>query len=277
MLPLLPEAWVPQSLQPPVLAFAIALVAGGLIALAGGRRVAGAGAGIALVVALFLVFGVRMVTPRMLPERLPWLALAAFLGGLVGDLAGARRWPAALIGTATALGGAWFMLGAPRILPDLERILAEALPVTLAFAVPLWRLLPRREGGEGALAASVAAALLAAGLHVAAGAPLFVGLAMTVASAAIGAAPSAALRRAGLGLAGALPLAALIGGVAAAAGLAQRSPPVLAACCAPLLGLLAGPWLGRRLGLGAGAAGAVGTALAGLPAVAFAWAASRLG
>jgi hypothetical protein len=272
MNPILPPSLVAEAFQPPLIAFLLSLVLSGLLALAGRPRAAGLGAAVGLAAALFLVFGVRMVTPRMLPERLPWLVLAAGLGGLAGDLVGARAWVAGILSAMTALGGAWFILGAPRVVPDLWRIAAEALPVLVAFAVPLWRLVPPRAGAGAAASALAAAGLLAAGLWAGGSAAVFPGLAASAAAAAGGLMLAGAVRGAGAGLAGALALAAAIGGVAAAAGLAQRSLAVWAGCLAPLVGLLVGPRAAGLLALApASVMGAIaGPVLAGLPFAALA-------
>jgi hypothetical protein len=274
MTPILPPTWLAAAFQPPLVACLAALVIGALLTLAGQRRLAGIGAAAGLALALFLVFGLRMVTPRMLPERLPWLVLAAGAAGLVGDLLRLRGALAGLLAAAAALLGGWFMLGAPRHLPDLGRIAAEAAPVLAAFAVPLWRLVPARATAEGAGAAVSAAALLAVGLWLAGSAAVFVGLAASVAGAALGvllvafAAPGA-----GIGFTGALALGTGLGGVAAAAGLALRLPPVWVACLAPLAGLAAGRWVAARLGLAGegGLAAALSVLVAGLPLVGLAW------
>ncbi len=273
MNPILPPSLVAEAFQPPLMAFALSLLLSGLLALAGRPRAAGLGAAVGLAAALFLVFGVRMVTPRMLPERLPWLVLAAGLGGLMGDLVGARAWAAALFSAVTALGGAWFMLGAPRVVPDLWRVAAEAAPVLVAFAVPLWRLVPSRAGGVAAASALAAAGLLAGGLWAGGSAVVFPGLAASAAAAAAGLLLAGSVRGAGAGLAGALALAAAIGGVAAAAGLAQRSFAIWAGCLAPLVGLLLGPRAAGLLALApASVAGALaGPLLAGAPLAVLAW------
>lgn len=274
MMPLLPEAWIPAAWQPPVAAFAITLAVAAGFSLAGRRDLAGAGAAAGLAAALFLLFGVRMVTPRMLPERLPWLVLAAGLGGLLLDLLAARGALAALAAVGTALGGAWFMLGAPRALPDLGRILAEAVPVLAAFAVPLWRLFGLRGSAAAAGAAAAAAACLLAGALVLAGSAFaFTGFAAMVAAAAAGLLLAGMQGGAAAGLAGTLALAAGLAGAIVAAGLAQRRPEIWAAAAAPLLGLSAGGWVAARLGLsrGGAAAGLFGVGLAGMPALAVAW------
>jgi len=275
MMPLLPEAWIPPAWQPPAAAFAIALALSLVLAVAGLRRLAGLGAAAGLLAALFLVFGVRMVTPRMLPERLPWLVLAAGAGGLAGDLLAARGVLAGLLAALTAGGGAWFMLGAPRAVPDLARILAEALPVLAAFAVPLWRLASLRGSAAAtAAAAAAAAAVLALGLLVAGSAGAFVGFAALAAGAALGLLVAALVPGAAAGLSGALALSAGLAGVIVSAGLAQRQAAVWAGCVAPLAGLAAGDWVAARLGLARGGVASMlaGVILAGLPPAAAAWA-----
>jgi len=275
MLPLFAEVPIPPAWQPPVAAFAITLVLSLVLVFAGRRDLAGAGAAAGLAAALFLVFGVRMVTPRLLPERLPWLVLAAGLGGLMGDLLAVRGLIAGIFAAAMALAGGWFMLGAPRAVPDLARILAEVLPVAAAFAVPLWRLVALRAALSATAASAFSASvLLAVGLYLAGSAGAFVGFAAMVGGASLGLLAAGALRGAAAGLSGALALAAGLSGVAVAAGLAQRQPAVWAGCAAPLVGLAAGSFVAQRLGLSRGrvAAGLVGVGVAGLLAVALAWA-----
>jgi hypothetical protein len=274
-MPLLPEAWIAAAWQPPLAAFTIALAVSLALALVGLRRFAGLGAAVGLAAALFLVFGVRMVTPRMLPERIPWLVLAAGAGGLAGDLMAARGAVAGLLAALTALGGGWFMLGAPRAVPDVARILAEALPVLAAFSVPLWRLVGARASAAAmAVAGAAASAVLALGLLVAGSAGAFVGFATLVAGAALGLLGGGLFPGAAAGLAGALAVASGLAGVIVSAGLSQRQPAVWVACAAPLLGLAAGRVVAARFGLAAGGAVGplVGVAIAGLPPVALAWA-----
>jgi len=274
VLPFVSEAWIPGAWQPPVAAFAIAVVASLALVLAGARRLAGLGAAASLVAVLFLELGVRMVTPRMLPERIPWLVLGAGAAGLVSDLLAARGAVAALLGVLTALGGGWFMLGAPRAMPDLARILAEAVPVLAAFAVPLWRLLGARAHASAAgAAAAAAAALLTLGLLAAGSAGAFLGFAGVVAGAALGLLLAGLLPGASAGCSGALALAASLAGVIVSAGLAQRQPAVWAGCAAALLGLAAGRAVAALLGVAANGVvgGLAGVGLAGLPGIAAAF------
>ncbi|WP_144299818.1 hypothetical protein [Elioraea rosea] len=280
MRPILPEAWIAADWQPPAIAFAASVAASLLLAALGRRRQAGLAAASGLLVALFLVFGVRMVTPRMLPERLPWLVLAATTLGLAGDMLGLRGAALAAVSGLAAAAGAWFMLGAPRALPDLARIAAEALPVLVAFAVPLWQLVPGRAGLTACASAAAACALLAAGLHLAGSATLFPGLALAAAAAGLGAVlAGAVLAGSGTGLAGSFALASAIAGIAVAAGLAQRAVPVWLASAAPLAGLALAPMAARLLGLGQ--AHPLGAALAvlgaGSPLVLLAWLGGRGG
>jgi hypothetical protein len=273
MSPLLPESLVPAFAQPPLVALVIALVLGLAAALAGRPRLAGVAAALGLTAALFLVYGVRMVTPRMLPERMPWLVLAAGLGGMVGELLGGRAMLAAGLGALTAFGGTWFMLGAPREMADLARVAAEAGPVLAGFAVPLWRLVATRASSASAGFGLTGAGLLAAGLWAGGSAAVFPGLAASAGAAALGLLLAGAVRGAAAGLAGSLALGAAMGGVVAAAGLAQRGLPIWAGCLAPLAGLALGPRAAGLLALAPGSAVAslAGPVLAGGPLVAAAW------
>ncbi|WP_291295798.1 hypothetical protein [Elioraea sp.] len=262
------ETWIAAAYQPPLVAFVLSLALPLLLVLAGRPRVAGLGAAAALVVTLFLVFGARMVTPRMLPERLPWLVLGAAALGLAGDLVGLRGRLAGAVAAIGAVAAGWFMLGAPRVVPDLARVLAESLPVLAAFAIPAWRLVPVRAGPVAPALTTAAALVLAAGLWFAGSAAVFVGLAMLVVAAGAGLLIVTWMRvGAGAGLAGTLALAAGLGGVAVAAGLAMRAPASWAAAAAPLMALAAGFRAAAAMGLAPGgiAGGMLGTLAAGLP------------
>ncbi len=217
----------------PALAFAVAFVA--TLLLRPAPAMAGVAAVLGLLAGLFDVFGVMIVTPRMLPERLPWLVLAAALVGLALQPAelGARARAALLVGLA--LPASWWMLGAPRSPADLMRValLAPAVAAAFALALAQWR---RDRGALPAWRAAAAGAVLAVGLSLAGAPALFVGLAACVAAAASGVALGVAGREdARIGDAGTLPLAAGITGTAVAAGLAWPTATVLAAA---LLGLL---------------------------------------
>jgi hypothetical protein len=217
----------------PALAFAVAVVATLLVRPA--PAMAGVAAALGLLAGLFDVFGVMIVTPRMLPERLPWLVLAAALVGLVLQPAQPGARGKAVLLVALALPASWWMLGAPRTPADLTRVALLAPGVAGAFALALaqWR---RDRGVQPAWRGAAAGAVLAVGLSLAGAPALFAGLAACVAAAAFGTALGVAGRGdARFGDAGTLPLAAGIAGTAVAAGLAWPNATVLAAA---LLGLL---------------------------------------
>lgn len=227
----------------PAVAVAVALAGALLARVRPGLTGLAAGAGV--VAGLFDVFGAMLVTPRMLPERLPWLALGAALAGVALEAGRpARRSRAALLGAAS-LAATWWMLGAPRAVSAAAVLAADAVPVAAGFALALapWR---REAGMRPAVRAVLAASVLAAGLSAAGAPTLFTGLAACAAAAAIGTLAGAAGRTgARLGDAGLLPLAAAIAGTAAAAALAWPGPLVPAAAAVALLPL-ALPWPGAR-------------------------------
>ena len=152
--------------------------------------------GLALGVALglVLILGLVWPSPRQVPERLPWLALAvALLPAVVGR---ARLWAAA----GLALAAGWWMAGAPLHGPDLARgapTLALIAALTLLLAVG-------RPGLAGGLAGwrGVAAPLLVAGALALAGPPgPLAPMALVLAAAAAGAIAAAPAGPVLLGLA----------------------------------------------------------------------------
>lgn len=223
----------------PLLAFAVAL--GTALAARPRPALAGVAAGAGLAAGLFDVFGAMLITPRMLPERLPWLALVAALIGAALDLAPLGRRLRGAVLVAGAGAAAWWMLGAPRTPADLAAVAGAAGPVAVVFLVALapWRGEPDRRPALRALLAAIA---LASGLR-AAGAPmLFVGLSACVGGAALGTLAGTAGRKAvRIGDAGHGPLAAVLAGTAAAAALAWPGAGVAAAGAAAAL-VLAAPW-----------------------------------
>jgi hypothetical protein len=217
----------------PALAFAVALGVAVLVRPA--PAMAGVAAALGLIAGLFDVFGVMIVTPRMLPERLPWLVLAAALVGLVLQPAHLGARGKAMLLVCLVLPSSWWMLGAPRTLADLARLVLLAPAVAAAFALALaqWR---RERGTRPAWRAAAAGAAMAVGLWLAGAPLLFVGLAASVAAAGLGAAFGAAGREgARIGDAGTLPLAAGIAGTAVAAGLAWPDAMVIAAATLGIL------------------------------------------
>jgi hypothetical protein len=217
----------------PALAFAVAL---GVAVLARpAPSMAGVAAALGLLAGLFDVFGVMIVTPRMLPERLPWLVLAAALIGLVLQPAHLGARGKAVLLVCLVLPAAWWMLGAPRAPADLARLALPAPAVAAAFALALaqWR---RERGTRPAWRGAAAGAVMAIGFRLAGAPLLFAGLAASVAAAGLGAALGAAGRAgARIGDAGALPLAAGAAGTAVAAGLAWPGTGVVAAGALGLL------------------------------------------
>ncbi|MCS6855300.1 MAG: hypothetical protein NZ523_11185 [Elioraea sp.] len=214
--------------RPALASFAVSLIAAALLG-----RIAPRAAWLAvpagLLVGLIDLVGVRLVTPRLLPERLPWLvAASAAVAPFLADR-GHAGWVASGL---AALVGAWWLVGAPRTAPDLERVAASAPAVALLILAALapWSVRSsRRELSSLALAAVAAAALLA----LAGAAPLFSALALVAAGAAIGAvlAPGAPSPPA----AAAVPLAAALAGTAAVAWLAEPSLAVSAAAALPVV------------------------------------------
>ncbi|MBX6744811.1 MAG: hypothetical protein IRY87_22490, partial [Acetobacteraceae bacterium] len=78
-----------------VVALAAALVWAGLLRLAGRRDLAALGAGAGLALGWVVVLGLPTASPRQLAERLPMLALAGLMAGLVLSLLGrGRAWVA---------------------------------------------------------------------------------------------------------------------------------------------------------------------------------------
>ena len=239
MLDLLSSALGPW--RSPALAFAVAL---GCAWLARARPpLARLACGAGLVAGLFDVFGVMLVTPRMLPERLPWLALAAALAGAALTAARpSRRLRPALLG-AGALAAAWWVLGAPRSLSAAAALAVPAGPVAAGFALALapWR----DEGGRRPAArAALAAATLGVGLWLTGAPTLFIGLAACTGGAALGTLAGTAGRvGVRIGDAGLAPLATGVAGTAVVAALAW--PGVNAPAALALLPLVL-PWPGRR-------------------------------
>lgn len=222
----------------PLVAFAVAL--GAALAARARPSLAGLAAGAGVVAGLFDVFGVMLITPRMLPERLPWLALAAAAAGAVAGLVRPRPPARAGLFGAAAIAAGWWMLGAPRSPAGLAGPLA-AVAAGFVLALAPWR----REGGmRPAVRAALAASVLAIGLRVAGAPMLFIGLAACVGAAALGALAGMAGRAgARLGDAGLVPLAAAVAGTGGAAALAWPGALVPAAAAASVL-VLALPWPG---------------------------------
>lgn len=214
-----------------------------LVALAAGaaRRPAlqAAAAGIGVLAGWWFAFGLLTATPRQLPERLPLLMLALVVAVPIAAQLAARwrwlAWPFAVLG---ALWVGWWMAGAPRIWPDLQR----AAPV-LAGAAAATLLILARGGPRWAM--PIAAAALLAGFVAAAppGPPMLL-------AAVVFAASLAALVRARGGVHPALAALPVAGGLAALGALpliARGAPADWAAAAAPLAALWIGAPVGGRL------------------------------
>jgi hypothetical protein len=246
-----------------LLGFAVALG----VALGGarlGRPLLGAAAGgFGVLAGWWLSFGLLTATPRQLPERLPLLMLGLLV--LLPLALAARRWPGLRwpLALPGALWAGWWMGGAPRILPDLERAAPVLVGVGLATL-----LLAGRGGPRWAM--PVAAAALLAGLAVAAQPGPQPMLAAALAAAALAVSLVPAGRGALAAPAAALPLAGGMAALAAIPLLARGAAADWAAAAAPLVALLIGPVLGARLHRRFGAP--IGAALAGAAAVLAAWA-----
>jgi hypothetical protein len=232
-------------------------------ALLGAR--AGAGwAGVALPLAALAGFVVTLggisASPRQLPERLPMLAAGAALGGLL-LAAIPRTWVALPLLLVAAVGGGWWVAGAPLWPEDIRR----AAPVWLVLAL----LIPvlYREGAGPWRAQMAVVALLAAIWVAGTPGPWWL-MALVLAAAAL----PLVIAGTAMAEAGRLALAPLLATVMAGPVLARGAPADWIAAVAPLVVLLLGPRLaGRRA---AWQAPLVLGLCAGLPA-ALAWMAAR--
>lgn len=194
-------------------------------------RAAGVAVGLGLAAGLFDLVGVRLVTPRLLPERLPWLVLGAAALGVLCRALSPRGRPA--VAVAGALVGTWWMLGAPRQLPDLRQVAPDAPALLVGFLLASAPWAPT--GGAGpALLVGLAAAAMAGAARLA-GAPALVS-ALSLATAAAAAAWLLARRGAEEGGDMALlPLAAGLAGAASVAWLSVSDAAVRLAVAAPLV------------------------------------------
>ncbi|WP_337877485.1 hypothetical protein, partial [Elioraea sp.] len=141
----------------PLLVFAVAL--GAALAARARPALAGVAAGVGLAAGLFDVVGAMLITPRLLPERLPWLALGAALIGAALDLAplGRRLRGAVLVAgagaAALAARGGWQRAAAGVV---ALLMLASNVAGTVAFARQPrldafdWRLVARTLAAQAA-------------------------------------------------------------------------------------------------------------------------------
>jgi hypothetical protein len=211
-------------------------------------------AGIGVLAGWWFAFGLITATPRQLPERLPVLMLALVVATpLVARLASRWRWAAWPLAALGALWVGWWMAGAPRVWPDLERAAPVLAGATLATLLLAARGAPR-------WAMPVAAAALLAGLIAAMppGPPRLLGAVVAAASlAALAAGRSAGVHPA----LAALPVAGALAALGAVPLVARGVASDWAAAAAPFAALWLGAPLGARVGREAGAA--VGACLLG--------------
>lgn len=245
-----------------LLALLVAVLWTGVMAALRRPGLAAAGAGLGLAAGWALTLGLPTASPRQLAERLPALAVAATLAGLLLAPAAGRSW-AVLAAGAGVLAGAWWLGGAPLHPADLARGLVPLLALALLAAALLLVL-------DGAPEAVAAGLLQVAGLWLTRPAGPWLLLAAASLAASVGA--LAAARRWPIGA----RLAPTLGIVALAAGpvLARGGGADWAAAAGPVAALWLGPAIALRLGgrWGSGASGAfAGWSLAGGAALLFAW------
>lgn len=217
----------------------VALAVAGVLRLLGRPALSTAAAGLGLAAGWFVVLGALTASPRQLPERLPALAVAAALLGLLLAAADRARWAWAAAVVAT-VAGAWWLSGAPMVRPDLLRVATTLLALGLLSVLILMAL-------DGPWQGSVAAAVTFAGLALAAPLGPWLPLAAALLAGIVGGALTGGNWPAGARLAPALGLAALSAGPVLARGAAADW---IAAAAAPVA-LWLGPAFGARLG-GAG-------------------------
>ena len=198
------------------------------------------GAGIGLAAGVVLTLGAVPGSPRQLPERLPLLVLGGALLGLVLVLTGARRGAAVVLAAAALLVGAWWLAGAPMVMPDAGRAttgLAGLAVLLMALALAL----------QGPWQAAFAAGLLAAGFWLAAPLGPWLALAVVGLGAALGGSVAGHEWPASARLPMALGLGAVLAGPVIARGHAVdwtvSAGPVLAIWAAPTLeAQISGRW-----------------------------------
>jgi len=219
-----------------VVALAAALVWAGLLRLAGRRDLAALGAGAGLALGWVVVLGLPTASPRQLAERLPMLALAGLMAGLVLSLLGrGRAWVAGGV-ALMVLGAGWWLAGAPLDLADLRRGGLALLALVLLVAALLEASSPARAG--------LAAALLLAGIWMSAPFGPWRVLAAAALAAALGGFAGGGV----WGLAATLPIAAGLAGLAAGPLLGRGAAVDWLTAAAPVAALWLGPVLGARLG-----------------------------
>lgn len=216
-----------------LLALVVALAWSGLLRLLRRPDLAALGAGLGIAAGAVLTLGAVPGSPRQLPERLPLLLLAGTGLGLLLLLLGGQGRRAGLAVAGTMLGllaGAWWLAGAPLVLPDARR--GTLLLLGLAVLLPMLALALR-----GPLPAAAAAAVLAAGLWLAAPAGPWLVLALVV----LGGVAGGLAGGTGWPAAARLPVALALGGVLAGPVIARGAAPDWTVAAGPVAVLWVAP------------------------------------
>lgn len=227
--------------QGAALAGVVTLVVAGLARVLRWPGVATAAAGCGLAAGWLLVLGEISASPRQLSERLPLVAVAAAAAGTLLVAAGWRV-TAWVLAVPVALAGAWWLGGAPMVLPDLLR---AALPLAALAILAVLTLVAL----DGPLLGALAAASLAGGIWLAAPLGPWLPLVAALLAALLAGTAGGLAWPPGARLAPALGLAA----VAAGPVMARGTVADWLAGAAPLAVLWLGPAFGARLGGKAGA------------------------
>jgi hypothetical protein len=269
-----PLAPVPQAV---LAALATALLLSGGLRLAGRRDLAPLGVGAGLALGWWLILGGPTASPRQLPERLPGLALAGVVAGLLlaqfgrgGGRGGG--WVGRAGAALLVLTAAWWLAGAPLAPADLRRAAVPLLALAVLGAAAVELRTPLR--------AVVAFGLALAGIWLAAPIGPWSMLAMAAFAAALGGLVAGQREGQGVGtppggVAAWLPMALGLAGLVAGPLLARGAAADWNAAAAPFAALWLGPVLAARIGGPAG--GPLGWGLAGGVPLLFAWLLGRGG
>ncbi len=191
-----------------------------------------------LAVGWAVTLGLPFASPRQLAERLPLLALAGFVGGLLLTFLAANRVSRLTLGAALLLAaGAWWLTGAPMTAADLRSALVPLLALGAAAAVASLEL-------RSPLRCAVAFALALTALWIARPAGPWPVLAAAGVAAAVGGFPAGAPWTAAI----AAPMALALTGLAAGPILARGIAADWTAAASPFAALALGPTLAARIG-----------------------------